>query len=254
MQHATFSVHPYSRVETALNELLSQGLEHHYFIEEDSSCLIGGFFKDLPNQLTHSIMHLKPSEIDWDEQWAMHSPYYKDGLLKINLNDFGASLEDPFIYLQPGPGFGDLSHPTTCLMIKNMVNHVSGKSVLDIGCGSGILSIAAKKLGAINVIGLDIDEDALRHAQDNALLNHMSDIPFLKNISDGSIDSNPCILLNMTFQEQLSVFASYPHLCGLFIISGILDNQKVRYKNLFPYPHSTIVYNSFDQWCSFVIK
>jgi len=253
MKHAIFSIHPFSSETEALEELLRLGLEHPYFLEENSLHQIGGFFTLLPKELTHSSLHSLSQEIDWHEQWALHSPYYKNGLLEINLNDFGAHLEDPFIYLTPGPGFGDLSHPTTKLMLQAMISLVPGKVVLDIGCGSGILSLAAKKLGATRVIGLDIDQAAITHSLQNASLNQMPELAFVQNLPE-TLSGDLCVLINMTLQEQLTVFTSYPSLQGTFITSGILDNQKVRYKNLFPYPHSTITYHSLQEWASFVLN
>ena len=73
------------------------------------------------------------------------------------------------IVLDPGLAFGTGSHPTTRLCLQWLEANVrGGESVLDYGCGSGILAIAAAKLGAGDVIGIDIDPDALRAARDNA--------------------------------------------------------------------------------------
>ncbi|WP_341677631.1 50S ribosomal protein L11 methyltransferase [Niveibacterium sp. SC-1] len=74
--------------------------------------------------------------------------------------------------LDPGLAFGTGSHPTTRLCLKWLLDNVpQGASVLDYGCGSGILAIAAAKLGAGKVVGIDIDERALEATQDNAARN-----------------------------------------------------------------------------------
>ena len=77
------------------------------------------------------------------------------------------------IELDPGMAFGTGSHPTTRLCLEWLCEAVvPGCSVLDYGCGSGILGIAAAKLGAGEVVGIDIDEKAVDAARDNAARNH----------------------------------------------------------------------------------
>lgn len=79
------------------------------------------------------------------------------------------------IVLDPGLAFGTGSHPTTQLCLRWLEARVrGGESVLDYGCGSGILAIAAARLGAGDVIGVDIDPDAVRAARDNAAANRVN--------------------------------------------------------------------------------
>lgn len=76
------------------------------------------------------------------------------------------------IFINPGMAFGTGLHPTTRLCIRLLREYLrEGDSVLDVGTGSGILSIVAKKLGAGEVLGIDISEDAVRSCRENARLN-----------------------------------------------------------------------------------
>ncbi|UMR31158.1 50S ribosomal protein L11 methyltransferase [Massilia sp. MB5] len=81
--------------------------------------------------------------------------------------------------LDPGLAFGTGSHPTTRLCMEWLEAHPApGKTVLDYGCGSGILAMVARKLGAAPVAGVDIDPQAIESARDNAQRNQVADIEF----------------------------------------------------------------------------
>ena len=108
------------------------------------------------------------AQVDWENQGALFAENFKDGKAHIDLQRFGTPAT---LKLYPGPGFGDLSHPTTNLMLELMQGALTGQIALDIGCGSGILSLAALLMGAKKAYGVDIDAEALLHAEKNADLN-----------------------------------------------------------------------------------
>ncbi len=133
--------------------------------------------------------------------------------------------------IDPGLAFGTGSHPTTHLCLEWLEkNIVAGQSVLDYGCGSGILAIAASKLGASSVDGVDIDPQAVTTAKTNAKANqchisfYQSD-PYLKedirlyDVVIANILSGPLQQLSKTLVSRLK-----PN--GKLLLSGILDWQK----------------------------
>lgn len=131
------------------------------------------------------------------------------------------------IRLDPGLAFGTGSHPTTKLCLKWLdENILGGESVLDYGCGSGILAIAAKKLGAGNVWGVDIDPQAVQTAQDNAVMNGV-------NISFFTSEKAPATQADVVVANILTnpLKALAPLLAGLTLpkgriaLSGILEQQ-----------------------------
>lgn len=131
------------------------------------------------------------------------------------------------LHLDPGQAFGTGSHPTTQLCLRWLDENVrGGETVMDYGCGSGILAIAAVKLGAARACGTDIDPIAVQVAQDNARANHVA-------IEFRIPDSLPVIEADVTIANilanPLKVLA--PLLTGLtrpggaLILSGILEEQ-----------------------------
>ena len=131
--------------------------------------------------------------------------------------------------LDPGLAFGTGSHPTTRLCLKWLVREsVAGESVLDYGCGSGILAIAACRLGASRVVGTDIDPQALVASRANAQRNRV-DASFVapESLTDESatfdvivanILANPIIALAPSFARRSPAG-------GRIVLSGILDAQ-----------------------------
>lgn len=163
-------------------------------------------------------------DIDWEEQWAVHAPNFTGGRAKVVLPSGKA------FYLVAGPGFGDCSHPTTRLMLQMMTSEVKGRHVVDIGCGSGVLSMAAHHLGAASITSLDIDPLAIEHTRKNAALNGAKISTQLK-----TFPPNPLILLNMITSEQEIALASLPPLPSTTLItSGILTSQLPTYLKMHP--------------------
>ncbi|MBP9841141.1 MAG: 50S ribosomal protein L11 methyltransferase [Simkaniaceae bacterium] len=157
--------------------------------------------------------------IDWKKQWKFHAPNFKNGYAHLHPRECS-----PFRLL-PGPGFGDNSHPTTQLMLQLMPDLVKGKHVIDIGCGSGILSIAAAKMGALSVHGVDIDPLALTHARKNAELNNLT-ISFSTHYNPSH---DAIYLMNMIPLEQREAVRTLtPSLGSLWLISGILSSQSYK--------------------------
>lgn len=177
-------------------------------------------------------MTMSYSEINWEEQWALFAPAFKEGYAHIDLSCFG-SPGAPLLRLAPGGGFGDLSHPTTRLMLHLMAERLKNQCVVDIGCGSGILTLAALLLSAKKGIGIDIDIDALSHAEKNKELNPLAKrAVFGLTVSLHEIFSPLTILINMISSEQNVAWASHPVLHSRkarIIASGILVEQREAY-------------------------
>lgn len=131
------------------------------------------------------------------------------------------------LVLDPGLAFGTGSHPTTRLCLEWLCANIKGnESVLDYGCGSGILGIAAARLGAAPVLGVDIDDNALIAARDNAENNQV--VMALRHTRE-ALDESFAIVVANILTNPLCVLA--PLLAarvaagGDLVLSGVLETQ-----------------------------
>ena len=132
--------------------------------------------------------------------------------------------------IEPGSGFGTGSHPTTQLCIQWMETHlISGVSVLDYGCGSGILSIVAKIFGAKKIIGVDNDDQALRNAERNRDLNSV-DIELLHTSNYQDIIKFDIVIANILLKTIISLkekLLASLNVSGKLLLTGILKDQAI---------------------------
>lgn len=114
-------------------------------------------------------------EEDWANEWKNYYKPTKIGekiVVKPTWEDYEAKDTDLIIELDPGMAFGTGTHETTSMCIRELEKYVKPESkVFDIGCGSGILAIAAAKLGAKDVLAVDLDEVAVKVSKENIELN-----------------------------------------------------------------------------------
>lgn len=174
---------------------------------------------------------------DWGEEWKKYFHPLRIGgrfIIKPTWEDYAPAGDDIVIELDPGMAFGTGQHYTTamCLGAMEEIFLPEGKGprdVLDVGTGTGILGIAAARLGAARVVCLDIDAKAVAIARENALLNCVAE---KLDISCNEIfhlePSFQLILANLTAKPLLEL---YPHFlsllapAGYLIISGIIEKQ-----------------------------
>jgi len=131
------------------------------------------------------------------------------------------------IVLDPGLAFGTGSHPTTRLCLRWLDNHIKGgETVLDYGCGSGILAIAALKLGAAGAIGVDVDAQAVQASRNNALANQVDAKFYLPD--DAPKQNNDIVVANILtnpLKMLAPLLAGATQQSGQIVLSGILSEQ-----------------------------
>lgn len=178
-----------------------------------------------------------------DEDWANNwKQYFKPFTVsdKIIIKPSWEELSEPsdgktVLEIDPGMSFGTGQHHTTRLCIEQIIKHMEkGMKVLDMGCGSGILSIASILLGAESCVGVDIDENAVRIAKENAELNNIFADRFTVCCGDVTNDENlqskigsgyDMIAVNIIAQIIMGMSSTFPKFLrkgGLVIASGII--------------------------------
>lgn len=116
---------------------------------------------------------------DWSENWKKYYKPFRIGshlVVKPTWEPYEAQAGDQIIELDPGMAFGTGTHETTHMCMQLLEKHLEpGMRVMDVGTGSGILAIAAARLGAREVLAIDIDPNAVKVAKENVALNHVED-------------------------------------------------------------------------------
>ena len=155
------------------------------------------------------------------------------------------------IALDPGLAFGTGSHPTTRLCLRWLdANLAGGETVLDYGCGSGILAIAALKLGAGNAIGVDIDAQAVQASRDNAQANHVRADFFLPDdIRLAQYDVVVANILTNPLRALAPLLAGATRPGGRIVLSGILAAQAAEVARIYAQWFDLAPAVIEDGWC-----
>ncbi|ELJ8544950.1 50S ribosomal protein L11 methyltransferase [Vibrio cholerae] len=186
------------------------------------------------NMLAEGFAHKveQVEDKDWEREWMDNFHPMQFGR-RLWICPSWREVPDPQavnVMLDPGLAFGTGTHPTTALCLEWLDNlDLSGKTVIDFGCGSGILAIAAIKLGAAKVIGIDIDPQALLASKDNAARNGVEDQieVYLPKDQPESLVADVVVanILAGPLRELSPIIKGLLKPGGQLAMSGILDTQ-----------------------------
>jgi ribosomal protein L11 methyltransferase len=140
------------------------------------------------------------------------------------------------IVLDPGLAFGTGSHPTTRLCLRWLDNNLQGgESMLDYGCGSGILAIAAIKLGAAHATGVDVDLQAVIASRDNAFANKVENAHFYLpgDAPESSYDLVVANILTNPLRILAPLLSKSTRAGGQIVLSGVLEEQAQDMMNIY---------------------
>jgi len=207
------------------------------------------------------------SEVD-EEDWATSwKKYYKPVQIserfwiKPSWEEIPENNQQLVIELDPGMAFGTGTHPTTILCIKALEEVIKGgEEVIDVGCGTGVLSIAAAKLGAKNVLALDLDSVAVESAGQNIAINSVDNRVRVRqnNLLEGIDQQVEVIVANILAEVILRFIDSAKGLLkekGYFITSGIINTKADLVREALEEAGFRIV-KKLDQedWVAFIAK
>lgn len=204
------------------------------------------------------------NESDWANEWKKYYKPTKIGqriVVKPTWEDYKRENGELIIELDPGMAFGTGTHETTSMCIRELEKYVNADSkVFDIGCGSGILAIAAAKLGAKEVLAVDLDEVAVKVSKENVEENNVSDSVEVRhgNLMDVVKDRADVVVANI-IADIIKILAKDVHNFmkkdAVFISSGIiLDKVDEVKESLIENGFEIIDIKKLGEWSAIVSK
>ncbi|SHI76753.1 ribosomal protein L11 methyltransferase [Dethiosulfatibacter aminovorans DSM 17477] len=213
------------------------------------------FIKERINMLPRYDLDLGLTEIeiqdledrDWNSEWKKNFKPFKLGenvVVKPTWEEYSQKEGEIIIEIDPGAAFGTGTHETTSLCIEQLEGKIDSESkVLDIGTGTGILAILSSKLGAKEVLGIDIDDDSVRIAKENVEVNDCDNVDIKKGNLLNKVDYEADIVVaNITADIIIRMVSQLSNVLkngGLFISSGILATKVENVR-------TALVENDFD--------
>lgn len=193
----------------------------------------------------------------WKEKWDVTHVTDKIAVVPDWI-DYKPKENEVIIKLEPGCAFGTGTHQTTQLCMKALEKYMNkGDKVADIGMGSGILSILAKKLGATSVYGCDTDDTVIEVAKENAKKNNVEatfELGSADKIND-KFDFVCANILHFVLAEIMGDLKNLMKTGALMSLSGILDEKKQMVIDAYEKENLELVEEIHqDQWTSFVVK
>lgn len=224
--------------QSLLEKDRTKGIIHVYVNPHENPLEAVSFIKERleSEKISFEITIADCKTEDWVNNWKQYfhpMPIGKKLLIRPTWEDEYDPQGRTVLHIEPGLAFGTGSHPTTKLCLETLENYISENStVLDIGCGSGILSIASLLLGAKSAFGVDIDKLAVKTALKNAKENGFEPPVFKAvngNLSDKVTGKYNVIVANivadiiMDFNKEVGHFLDKD---GVYITGGIIDSRK----------------------------
>jgi ribosomal protein L11 methyltransferase len=209
--------------------------------------------------LIYRMSYKEQDEEDWAHSWKTYFWPQKIGrhmVVKPTWRDYRTDSDEMVIELDPGMAFGTGTHPTTTLCVAMIETYLKrGDSFLDVGTGSGILLIAAAKLGAGNFFGVDNDQTAVEIAAENLTLNGFKAQPMCVicgDLVEGIREKYDIVAANILSHVILDLLKDIRRVLksgGVFICSGIVDkNEKQVVASMRKIGFEILEIGSKDEW------
>ena len=212
-----------------------------YFSEEDNVEEIVTYIEEKVNEIKELGINVGEgkveSEVKYEKDWAdTWKQYYKPVLVGERIvvkpiwEEYEPKNDELVVELDPGMAFGTGTHETTRMCIQALERYVSeDATVFDVGCGSGILAIAAAKLGAKLSVGVDLDPVAVESSKENVKYNNLNNIEILEGNLVEVIDGKADVVVANILAEIICILTDDVKRVlkdnGIFITSGIIHDR-----------------------------
>ncbi len=251
-------------------ELLAKDREvsviHIYISECDNALEAVEFLKErlTAEKIDFEIGYIGVDDTDWNENWKkyFHTSEIGEKLVIVpSWETYENKNGRTVLNIDPGAAFGTGTHATTSLCLSLLENYITpATKMLDIGTGSGILSIASVLLGAKKAIGVDIDAQSVKTAKENAEINKITDkCEFIVgDLADKITGKYNVICANIVADVIIKLFENVSDFLeddAVFIISGIIDIRKDDVLAAAKEKGFVVAEECYkDNWCAFVLK
>ena len=223
--------------EDLLQKDRSKALVHIYISPEESPAEAVAFLREryTAEGIESEICLDSCVEEDWINNWKQYFkpiPVGQKLLIRPTWEEVKDSGGRTVLDLDPGLAFGTGTHETTRLCMELLEQYVRpGMNVLDVGCGSGILSVAALLLGADKAVGVDIDELAVKTAVENAEINHVEDrfTGICGNLTDHVTGTYDIVVANIVADVIIMLTKDVEQFMKpdtVYLMSGIIDTRE----------------------------
>lgn len=251
--------------EELINKDRTEALIHIYISECDNAAEALAFLKErlTAENIPFSCGAEGVNDADWSENWKkyFHATEIGDKLAIVpSWEEYDNKENRKILHIDPGAAFGTGTHATTSLCLSMLENYVAeGSKMLDIGCGSGILSIASVLLGAKTAVGVDIDAQSVKTAKENAELNNVSGKTeyIVGDLADKISGKYNVVCANIVADVVIRLLGdvrTFMEENAVLLVSGIIDareNDVLAAAEKHGFKVKEKQYK--DNWCAFVL-
>lgn len=252
--------------EELINKDRKNSVIHIYISECDNAAEALEFLKErfTAENIPFDVGSEGVDDSDWNENWKKYFHTIEIGE-RLAVVPSWERYENPqnrtVLNIDPGAAFGTGTHATTSLCLELLQDYITPETdMLDIGCGSGILSLASVLLGAKSALGIDIDAQSVKTAKENAEINNITEKAqfIVGDLADKVTGKYGVICANIVADVIIRLLpdaALYMEEDAVLIISGIIDIRKDDVLKAVKENDFTVVGERYrDNWCAFVLK
>lgn len=222
---------------------------------DDPAFTLGRLARTIGGHVTEYATVRGVESRDWERVWLADWKPMRFGRRLWVCPTAVAPPEDPHavvVRLDPGLAFGTGTHPTTALCLQMLdAMPLAGRCMIDYGCGSGILAVAALKLGAARAVAVDLDPQALVATRENAVRNGVAERLEVRGVP-ADLEAASCVFANILADPLIELAPVLTAACSLggdLFLSGLLKTQAFAVKAAYAASFAIVQVIGRDDWC-----